>query len=64
MVKFKPLGDWPLLRHYIDVAQATKISLVEVARVKQSVAVVEEDVEDHQEGHQLSHHPGNNDKIR
>ena len=35
------------------------VTLVEVARVEQSVAVVEEDVEDHKESHQLCHHPGN-----
>ena len=32
------------------------VTLVEVARVEQSVTVVEEDVEDHQESHQLSHY--------
>ena len=34
------------------------VTLVKVAGVKQSVAVVEEGVEDHQESHQLCHHPG------
>ena len=34
------------------------VTLVEVARVEQSVTVVEEGIEDHQESHQLCHHPG------
>ena len=40
------------------IITTTMKELVEVACVKQSVAVVEQGVEDHQEGHQLCHHPG------
>ena len=36
----------------------TTMSLVKSSRVKQPVAVVEQGVEDRQEGHQLQHHPG------
>ena len=38
------MGDWPLLRHYMYVAQAAKRTLVEVADVKQCVAVEEEEI--------------------